>query len=512
LAMGQQAKVSVENLKNGEVTMNDTKGLQDSIQGMNQQMREGILVDLQLEGKRIEKSIISKVNETPSPPGKRPRKTSVGRQQDASNGIQIIVTDMEVDDVASGSPSGPGYTGYVPNVPNPAHASKATQKLISPAMRRASNYNQNSQDGQTYADKAASKPSGGQPAGQQRKQPPRDQGRRGESNDNNSGNNNNNNGRNRDRSQSGYMKSYGVINDNIAYNHIETREEWVKVEHKSDGQRRRQNKRHKEDEEVTDREVILHGIPTLVDGAPAGKKSDETRVIKILKELRKGGYIVKNGDVMSSGRQVRNNRKPGFQPITITFKEANIADEVKEAAERVGILNERKAKRDDKAKDNIGHLRRSLSEKERKKIGKRAKFYDSAEGKALKEIRKREYESTTNESEWSKVDLEDNEIVDPVDPVDPMGEKETTETDKVKAAQAAQENRQREAIRKVAEAAKNMKLQLKELQQYEANPANLSDDLNFQMDSLLEGLAKTDAENRKMADELASKETFTPNP
>jgi hypothetical protein len=64
----------------------------------------------------------------------------------------------------------------------------------------------------------------------------------------------------------------------------------------------------------------------------------------------------------------------------------------------------------------------------------------------------------------------------------------------------------------VAEAAKNMKLQLKELQQSNANPANLSDDLDVQIDSLLEGLEKTDAENRKMADELASKETFTPNP
>ena len=71
LAMGQQAKVSVENLKNGEVTMNDTKGLQESILGMNLKMREGILEDVQLEGKRIENSIISKVNETPSPPGKR---------------------------------------------------------------------------------------------------------------------------------------------------------------------------------------------------------------------------------------------------------------------------------------------------------------------------------------------------------------------------------------------------------------------------------------------------------
>jgi hypothetical protein len=227
------------------------------------------------------------------------------------------------------------------------------------------------------------------------------------------------------------MKSYGVINDNIAYNHIETKEEWVRLEHKSYGQRKRQNKRYKVSEEVTDREV-------------------------------------------------------------------------KEAAEREGILNERKAKRDDKAKDNIGHLRRLLSEKERKKMGKRAKFHESAQGKALKEIRKREYESTTNESEWSKVD--------PVDPVDPIGTKETSEKDKAGAAQATQDNRQREAIRKVAEAAKNMKLQLKELQQSNANPTNMSDDLDVQMDSLLEGLEKTDAENRKMADELASKETLTPIP
>ena len=104
------------------------------------------------------------------------------------------------------------------------------------------------------------------------------------------------------------MKSYGVINDKIAYNHIVTKKEWVRVEHKSYGQRKRQNKRYKQSEEATDREVILHGIPTLVNGVPAGKESDGTRVIKILKELCKGGYKITNGDVTSTGRQVRNNR------------------------------------------------------------------------------------------------------------------------------------------------------------------------------------------------------------
>ena len=171
----------------------------------------------------------------------------------------------------------------------------------------------------------------------------------------------------------------------------------------------------------------------------------------------------------------------------------------------MGILNERLAKPDDKAKDNIGHLRRSLSEKERKKIRRRAAFNESEQGKALKEIRKREAESTTNESEWSKVDLEEDEIVDTV------GAKETTETDEVKATKAAQENCQREAVRKAAEAAETLKLQLKELQLTKANPANLSEDLDFQMDSLIKGLAKTNAENRKMA-ESASKEPFTTIP
>ena len=95
--------------------------------------------------------------------------------------------------------------------------------------------------------------------------------------------------------------------------------------------------------------------------------------------------------------------------------------------------------------------------------------------------------------------------------MDTVGAKETTETDEVKATKAAQENRRSEAVRKAAEAAKTLKLQLKKLQLTKANPANLSKDLNFQMDSLIKGLAKTNAENRKMA-ESASKEPFTTIP
>ena len=93
--------------------------------------------------------------------------------------------------------------------------------------------------------------------------------------------------------------------------------------------------------------------------------------------------------------------------------------------------------------------------------------------------------------------------------MDPIGTKETSEKDKAGTAQATQDNCQKEAFRKMAETAKNMKLQLKEFQQSNANPANMSD-LDNHMDSLLEGLEKTDAENRKRADELANKETLQP--
>ena len=57
------------------------------------------------------------------------------------------------------------------------------------------------------------------------------------------------------------------------------------------------------------------------------------------------------------------------------------------AASNVDLLNARKPKPNDKADDNIGYLRKSLSEEERKKIGNRTKFYESAQGKGDKKKR-----------------------------------------------------------------------------------------------------------------------------
>ena len=85
-----------------------------------------------------------------------------------------------------------------------------------------------------------------------------------------------------------------------------------------------------------------------------------------------------------------------------------MADQVRpQVALEVGIFNGRLERRDDVEKDRIGFLRRSLTQKERKKIRARADFYNSDRGKSLREIQKREAEHTTDQEEWSAVNLEE---------------------------------------------------------------------------------------------------------
>ena len=122
-----------------------------------------------------------------------------------------------------------------------------------------------------------------------------------------------------------------------------------------------------EDLEQVEKEVVLHGLPTLKYGVP-NKKSDEARVKKILRKLRPGGFVVKNGDVEGSKRQIRNTRNIKKQPMIITLRTAELADQVRAVAYEVEILNTRMEEPNDLAKDRIGWLRRSLTQKERKKI------------------------------------------------------------------------------------------------------------------------------------------------
>ena len=62
--------------------------------------------------------------------------------------------------------------------------------------------------------------------------------------------------------------------------------EWKTIPFKSKSRIKREQKHHLEDLEQVEKEVVLHGIPTLKNGVP-DKKS----------ELRPGGFVVKNGDV-----------------------------------------------------------------------------------------------------------------------------------------------------------------------------------------------------------------------
>ena len=203
-------------------------------------------------------------------------------------------------------------------------------------------------------------------------------------------------------------KTYQVINDDKGYNFMESEVEWIKIESKTKNQKRRQNKRFKISEESSDKEVILHNIPTLDRaGVPETAEADADRAVKVLRELQRGGYTLKNGHITGTERQVRNNRNNhGCQPITITLKDGYIAEDIKLAAAQVGLLNARDPKANDTAEDNIGYLRKSLSEEERKKIGATKRFFESKAGKALKQIRKRQYDSKTNASAWSKINVE----------------------------------------------------------------------------------------------------------
>ncbi len=117
---------------------------------------------------------------------------------------------------------------------------------------------------------------------QRQQNPPRDQ---------RQPNNNNNNNQSRTTQ---IKDTYDIIGEDGL---IERMTEWKTIPFKSDSTKKREHKRHLEDLAQVEKEVVLHGVPTLINGAPAGKKSDEARVKKILRELRTGGYEVKNGDV-----------------------------------------------------------------------------------------------------------------------------------------------------------------------------------------------------------------------
>ena len=64
-----------------------------------------------------------------------------------------------------------------------------------------------------------------------------------------------------------------------------------------------------------------------------------------------------------------------------------------------------------------------MTQKERKKIQARAEFENSEQGKSLREIQRREDEQTTDQEEWSRMNLETDDGEEDMDMGDPDPEK-----------------------------------------------------------------------------------------
>ena len=128
-------------------------------------------------------------------------------------------------------------------------------------------------------------------------------------------------------------------------------------------------------------------------------------VIRILRELKRGGFTVKDGDVVDTVRQWKNTRHPDHIPITITFSTPDVRADVLFAATEMGLIGSRTPRRGDEEHGRIGFLRRSFTERERKNIRLNREWRNSPQGAAYLEIKNREENSRTEEEEWAGIRL-----------------------------------------------------------------------------------------------------------
>merc|ERR1712051_846510 len=195
--------------------------------------------------------------------------------------------------------------------------------------------------------------------------------------------------------------------------HVKKVETYKTVPYKSDKQKGRENKQHLKNLEQVMKELILFGIPIRNNnGDIMSKEQDRARITKFLRELRRYGYVFKNGDVVGSVRQWKNTRHPEHIPITITFCDEDTRFRVEEAELEGGLKGHRTPREGDKEYDRIGFIRRSLSERERKELKIRRDKRNSPEGVAFAEIKKREDNSRTDQDDWTNFDVEGDE--DPI--------------------------------------------------------------------------------------------------
>ena len=155
------------------------------------------------------------------------------------------------------------------------------------------------------------------------------------------------------------------------------------------------------------KELVYFGVPTRdQNGVIMTKDQDKIRVAKFLRELKRGGYTTKNGDVTSTVRQWKNTRHPDHIPITITFVNEDVRILAAEAATELELMGSRTPREGDREHDRIGYVRKSLTERERKDLRLRREKQNSPEGVAFAEMKRREENSHADADNWAEFQLE----------------------------------------------------------------------------------------------------------
>ena len=194
-------------------------------------------------------------------------------------------------------------------------------------------------------------------------------------------------------------KDYATFpNGNIKWNeHYEPKKPEL-----TEVQKKRRKTKWEKDREKTDKEVLIFKIPTRDEaGRIHSREYDNAQVVRLLKELARGGFFLKPGDIAGTIRQIQNDRHPEHLPITVTCKDKETAENIITAASNIFLNGGRRAKHDDDEKGRFGYFRPSLSEAERKAIKEKHKQRETLHGKGQAEIRQRKYDSQTNAEEWS---------------------------------------------------------------------------------------------------------------
>merc|ERR1712086_768717 len=83
--------------------------------------------------------------------------------------------------------------------------------------------------------------------------------------------------------------------------HVRRVEAFKTVPYRSDKQKGRENKRHTKNLQDVMKELVLFNIPTRdINGTIMTKDQDIARVVKVLRELKRTGYTLKQGDITST--------------------------------------------------------------------------------------------------------------------------------------------------------------------------------------------------------------------